>query len=436
MNEQNVIAVSAAEYLSTLRRLGAPQRLVVAVSGGPDSMALLRLAAREAETGDRRILAATVDHGLRAASRSEAEAVGRWCAAAGVEHRILAWTGDKPAAGIQAAARSARYRLLAEFAGREGFEAILTGHTADDQAETVFMRLARGAGPSGLAGMQEAGRIAAGPGEPVALLRPLLEFSRARIFATLAAFAQDFIADPSNDDPGFERVRTRAVLAALAEQDILTAEALRRTAARMQNASARLEAMENAFFAAAAGVFSAHGWASMAATETPPPPRLIARLIRAVAGGDYQPAEEAAESACAAALDGRAASLGGTILKKSGKRIFVYREPAALFGRAGVAAMAPARLEAGARILWDGRFIVSNEGKAPVAIVPLGREGLADDEWGEGLADDGAPPEALQLIPALLDAGGGPNRPVFAAPGLDARALAEERFFARLVRFP
>lgn len=433
MNEQDVIAVSAAEYLSALCKLGAPRRLIVAVSGGPDSMALLRLAAREAETGGRRILAVTVDHGLRAASRAEAEEVGRWCGAVRIEHRILAWTGDKPAAGLQAAARSARYRLLAELAAAENFEAILTGHTADDQAETVFMRLARGAGPAGLAGMPAAGLIAAGPGEASALLRPLLEFSRARIFATLGAFGQDFIADPSNDDPGFERVRTRAVLAALAEQDILTGEALCRTAARMQGAAARLEAIENEFFAAAGGVFSAHGWASLTAGDAPPP-RLIARLIRAVAGGDYQPPEETAETACASALEGKAASLGGAILKKSGKRIFVFREPAALLGRTGVAAMAPARLDAGARILWDGRFIVSNRGEAPVDIVPLGREGLAEEE-GEG-SGESTPPEALQSIPAIPGAAGGPNRPVSGAPGVLARAIAEERFLTRLVRFP
>lgn len=434
MNEQDVIAVSAAEYVSALSRLGAPRRLVLAVSGGPDSMALLRLAAREAERGERRILAATVDHGLRAASRREAEAVGRWCAEVGVQHRILAWTGDKPAAGLQAAARAARYRLLADLAEQEGFEAILTGHTADDQAETVFMRLARGAGPFGLAGMQAAGRIAAGPGEPVALLRPLLDFSRARIFATLSSFTQDFITDPSNDDPGFERVRTRALLAALAEQDILTADALRRTAARMKDASARLEAMENAAFAAAGGAFSADGWASMAAVEAAPP-RLVARLIRAISGGDYQPDEAAAEGAFLAAREGRAASLGGTILRKSGERIFVYREPAALLGRAGVAAIAPARIEAGARLLWDGRFILANQSKSPVDVVPLGMESPGEGGW-EWSRGDSAPPEAVFSVPAVVGPGGGPGRPYSSAPGLQARALAEERFFARLVRFP
>lgn len=422
----------AAELQSALARLGAPRRAILAVSGGPDSMALARLAAQGAAAGGGDVLAVTVDHRLRPGSRAEAEQAGRWCRAAGLAHRILAWEGPKPSTGIQAAARAERYRLLAGLAAGEGYDAILTAHTAGDQAETVFMRLARGAGPRGLAGMEARIMIAAGPLEPVLLLRPFLEFPRARIIATLDAFGQDFIADPSNDDPGFERVRTRALLAALAEQGLLTTEALWRTAARMRAAAARLEASENAFFEEAGGAFGDHGWASLAqGEENPPPPGLIARLIRAVGGGDHLPAEDAAAGALAAATEGRAASLGGAILKKARGRLTIYREPAAVLGRAGLAPLAPASVPPGGAILWDGRFIIANQREGPLAVAPIG-EGAPGRELAAAL---GVPPGAVQAAPAIVDAQGAASLAAADAPGLTVQSLAAERFSGRTLRF-
>lgn len=424
--------VTETEFGEALARLGAPRRFIVAVSGGPDSMALARLAAMRRSLHG--VLAVTVDHGLRAAARAEAEQAGEWCRAAGIDHRILVWEGDKPSTGVQAAARAARYRLLAALAEAEGYEAVLTAHNEDDQAETVFMRLARGAGPLGLAGMEPRLSIAAGPGKAVALLRPLLGFSRARIGATLGALGQNAIADPSNDDQGFERVRVRALLAALNEQALLTRQALVRTAARMRAAALRLETDENAAFAAADGRFGELGEISLALRPGGLPeglaerPGLVARLIRAAGGGEHAPAEEAAAAALEVLRGGGAASLGGVIIRRRHARLVFCREPAALFGRADVAPMQPEPLAPGGRMIWDGRFIIRNGGQTPLLIAPKG-PGSDDADGASG------PREALQTAPAVIGQDGAPNRLAARLPGVTVTALAEERFFGRVLRF-
>ncbi len=175
--------------------------LAVAVSGGADSMALLCLAAR---WGKRPLTALTVDHGLRAESAEEARRVKGWAEAQGVPHVTLAWRGEKPKANLQAAARAARYGLLAQWCRDARVEGLLLAHTLDDQAETVLLRLARGSGVNGLAAMAPATRL-----RGVTLLRPLLGISRARIVATLEALRQPWIEDPSNEDTRFARVRLR-----------------------------------------------------------------------------------------------------------------------------------------------------------------------------------------------------------------------------------
>jgi len=416
------------DYRATLAALGVPRRYAVAVSGGRDSMALMRLAAEDAKTGAD-VLALTVDHGLREGSRAEAEQTAQWCAAAGLPHRLLVWEGDKPATGKQDAARRARYRLLASEAEREGFPAILAAHTADDQAETVFMRLARGAGPQGLSGMASVSRIAAGAGAPLMLVRPLLGATREATRATCEAFAQPFIDDPSNDDPAYERVRARALLAALEEQKLLTRDALLKTAARARAASAVIAAAQERAFVAAAGCFHAGGWASLAARRVDAASAsMIARLIGAVSGGEHAPGEDEARAALAAAEETGAATLGGALLKRRGETLFVLREPAALLGRAGVAPMAPLNVAPGARALWDERFIAENRARTAASLAPLGPDGLAAlgpaTNVGRGLFD--APDEALVAAP---DAFFRENCPLALKP------LAEERFFAPILRF-
>jgi tRNA(Ile)-lysidine synthase len=175
----------------------------IAVSGGPDSLALLLLAAA-ARPG--RIEAATVDHGLRAESGREAAMVAALCGRLSVPHRILPadWS-EPPEANIQAEARALRYRLLNDWAIERGLSAIATAHHADDQAETLLMRLARGAGVGGLGGTKARRALS----EQVMLIRPLLGWRKAELVGLVSAAGLDAVDDPTNRDPRHDRSRIR-----------------------------------------------------------------------------------------------------------------------------------------------------------------------------------------------------------------------------------
>jgi tRNA(Ile)-lysidine synthase len=215
-------------------------RLGIAVSGGPDSLALLLLAAA-ARPGS--IEAATVDHDLREGSREEAQAVAAVCAELGVPHSILTidWRA-KPETAIQERARAERYRLLAGWAADRQLDAIVTAHHADDQAETLVMRLNRAAGVRGLAGMRSASPIPltrpSGERAPAALLRPLLTWRRADLDRICAVAQVTPVSDPSNRDARYERVRIRQALAAA---DWLDPAALAASAAHLASADEALD---------------------------------------------------------------------------------------------------------------------------------------------------------------------------------------------------
>ncbi|MCO5064724.1 MAG: tRNA lysidine(34) synthetase TilS [Rhizobiaceae bacterium] len=185
------------------------EKYVAAVSGGSDSLALLLLlkAHLDRSCPGAKLIAATVDHGLRPASAMEAEDVGRLCRDIGLEHVVLRWTGEKPIRGIQAAARLARHRLLGEFAASIGALAVFTGHTRDDLAETALMRGARGEG-RGSAGIAPATLF----GGSAWFLRPLLGVKRDQLRNYLVAQGVGWTVDPSNSDARFERARLRTAL--------------------------------------------------------------------------------------------------------------------------------------------------------------------------------------------------------------------------------
>ncbi len=216
--------------------------LVLAVSGGPDSTALLVLAARWAKRLKHapKLVAVTVDHGLRPEARREAQAVKRLARRLGVAHRTLRWTGKKPKSGLQKAARIARYRLLAQAALRERCAHILTAHTLDDQAETVLFRLARGSGVLGLAGMAQTSPLPVGGAGAIFLVRPLLDVPKARLIATLRAARVPYSDDPSNRDPRYARARLRTLMPALAREG-LDARGLARVAARLRRVESTVE---------------------------------------------------------------------------------------------------------------------------------------------------------------------------------------------------
>ncbi len=213
--------------------------IVLAVSGGPDSVALMWLAARWRRVLKKapRLVAVTVDHGLRKEAGREARDVKRLAKSLDVEHRTVRWTGAKPKTGVPSAARDARYSLLARSAQRHGASHIFTAHTRDDQAETVIMRLSRGSGLAGLAAMaRQSDR------DGVVLVRPFLDVPKSRLIATLEKAGIAFANDPTNHDPRFTRPRLRALMPALAAEGA-DARGLARLASRLARANAALDIM-------------------------------------------------------------------------------------------------------------------------------------------------------------------------------------------------
>ena len=231
-------AVADAEARALFRGLERLPGLILAVSGGPDSTALLLLAARWAKRLKHgpKLIAVTVDHGLRPEAAREAATVKRLARRLGVPHRTLHWRGRKPRAGLQEAARRARYELLAEAAADAGLAHIATAHTLDDQAETVLFRLARGSGIYGLAGMARAAPLPVGEARAIFLIRPLLHLPKARLIATLKAARVPYAEDPSNLDPRFTRARLRETLMPALAREGLDARGLARLAARLRRA--------------------------------------------------------------------------------------------------------------------------------------------------------------------------------------------------------
>jgi tRNA(Ile)-lysidine synthase len=235
-NQSPLSAPDAKRLFADWKRAPA---IVIAVSGGPDSVALMWLMARwrRALTQGPHLVAVTVDHGLRKQAAREAREVKHLAQMLELPHRTMRWTGVKPRTGLPAAARAERYRLLAKVARSVGATHIFTAHTRDDQAETLLMRLLRGSGIAGLSAMaRESER------DGVLLARPLLDIPKSRLTATLKRAGIDFADDPTNRDTSFTRPRLRALLPALATEGG-DARALARLAARLARANAAVEVL-------------------------------------------------------------------------------------------------------------------------------------------------------------------------------------------------
>jgi tRNA(Ile)-lysidine synthase len=246
-------AISGREASGLFRGLENLPGVLLAISGGPDSTALLVLAALWAKQlkPAPKLIAVTVDHGLRPEAAREAAAVKKLAGQLGVPHRTVRWSGRKPGSGLQEAARNARYELLAQAARREGIAHIATAHTLDDQAETVLFRMARGSGLLGLTGMARVAPLPVQAEQGIFLIRPLLHVPKARLIATLKAAKIGYSEDPSNQDPRFTRARWRTLMPALAREG-LDARGLARLALRLRRAEATVAVAVDAARAALA----------------------------------------------------------------------------------------------------------------------------------------------------------------------------------------
>jgi tRNA(Ile)-lysidine synthase len=395
--------------------------IAVALSGGPDSLALTLLLDRWVSRRRGTVTALTVDHGLRAESAAEARQVGRWLRARGIRHIVLRWQHDKAGrhwrGGVQAAARAARYRLLGEWCRTHRVLHLALAHQQEDQAETFLLRLSRASGLDGLSAMAPVAER-----DGVRLIRPLLNVPRARLLATLRARNQDWIDDPSNRNLKHARVRLRNLLPKLGDDGVTPAR-LAATARELGRRRAIIDDGVAELLARAAQPYDA-GYVTIDAAALRSAPAEIARhglarCLQYVGGQAYGPRLDRLERLYKAIADGAPllpATLGGCrILPRAGGRLLICRESGLAQPRL--------RLTPGSPAIWDGRFRVQISARraaperrqAGVFVGCLGPEGWAEiTSRRPDLRDHPLAPAARSALPALWRAGR-----VIAVPHLD-----------------
>lgn len=295
--------VTGAEFAALMAPLGPfSDRIAVGCSGGPDSLALTRLADAWARGRGASVLALIVEHGLRAESAAEAAALAEGLAAVGIAARILP-LGLPSGPGLQERARRARRAALLAACREAGAPHLLLGHHAEDQAETVLFRALRGSGDAGLAGMAP---LTVAP--EALILRPLLPISKARLEASLEGWPIRPVRDPSNANPRFARARLRAAGGAVAAS--ITAESFARRRARQAARVAERLAGAVRLVPEGCAEITPDRLGRDAVAR-----RLMAALIRAVGGGEHAPAD----AAVAALLARGSGSLGGAAWLRGGR---------------------------------------------------------------------------------------------------------------------
>lgn len=367
---------------------GRPARLGVAVSGGGDSMALLHLLADWRDAAGPILHAVTVDHGLRPEAAAEADMVAAACLHFGLAHDRLRWDGSQAIGNLPDAARRARYGLIADWARARALDMVALAHTADDQAETVLMRLARGSGVDGLSPMVARRRHLG-----VTWVRPLLQARRADLRRFLQDRGQGWADDPTNDDPAYDRVQARRALAVLQPLGI-TAEGLIATAHRM--AMARDALGRTAADLARVAVTAEAGDLVIARAPFIAAPfeiqaRLLAQALIFVASADYRPRWSALTAAHGAMIAGKGATLHGCMILPAKGAFRILREPAAV--QATVAAPGE---------IWDGRWRLTGPQDKGLTLRALGEAGLA---LCPGWRETGHPRPSLLGSPAVWQGG-------------------------------
>lgn len=412
MSSSALEPVGSDEFAALMARLGPFELrpvIAVAVSGGADSMAAALLTRDWARNLGGRAVGITVDHGLRSESADEAALVSQRLTALGIESITLEWSGDKPDANIQAAARHARYRLIAACCAREHILHLVLGHHQEDQAETFLMRLSRGSGLYGLSAMTVVQEQA-----DHRILRPMLGLSKRRLVETLKAREIAWIEDPSNEDRKYTRTRVRHLLPSLSAEG-LPASKLAGTAQRLGQARSGTEAVVSAALARAVSIHPT-GVALVAPQLLAGLPRdtalrCLARILTTVSGSSYGPRLESLECLCDKMLNGLTA--GVTL---SGCRLMPWRQGLVVCRENRHISRIPLKVNCLTR--WDGRFdVMLAENLASVVgalkIGALGREGWAGIRKQLDPEALGFPPLAGDAVAALWDDEG-----VVAAPHL------------------
>lgn len=363
-----------------------PRSLAVAVSGGSDSTALLLLSFEWAKRNQVVLRAVSVDHGLRDAAKEELKLVSSLCRELGVSHDILRWRDWDKRGNLMDEARKARQNLIADFARNDGIAHILLGHTLDDQAETLLMRLARGSGIDGLSGMFPRREYLA-----VTWLRPLLPFSRAGLRDFLLSQDVPWSDDPTNDDLRFDRVKMRKALALLAPLGI-DIEGLAETASRMQLAREALEiatqtaAQDLAEISPAGDVLLKR--AGLLALPDEIKLRLLSHCLKYVSSSTYRPRLMALKTLTKAIGTGGSHTLMGCLVTTPEDGMVHFgREPNAV-----------ANSQSDPADLWDNRWRLTGADPASLEIRALGEAGL---KLCKNWRQTGLPRESLVAGPAV-----------------------------------
>ena len=374
--------VEPEEFARAASPLFGEGRVALAVSGGADSLALMHLANEWCRREGRESpVAVTVDHDLRTASSQEARDVHSWAQQAGIEHTTLKWLHGGPTANLQSQARQARYSLMGNWMRAKGLATLATGHTADDQAETFLMRLARGSGLEGLSGMKVLAPFPSAAQAGLMMARPLLGFSHARLVETLRARNLTWIEDPTNDDTRFLRVQVRKLIPELASLGITTGR-LTETAAHLARANSLVSDLARELAEQAVEAWP-WGYALLDTRRLGDAPeelacRVLARTLKTVSGAEYPPEYAQTMSVLEWLRDpegdaGR--TLGGCRLARRPEgRVLVCREDAALERDNPVCIV-----RAGETMVWDGRFSVLvpvEAGSGEFEVKAVGAHGL------------------------------------------------------------
>ncbi len=363
-----------------------PQKLGVAVSGGSDSLALLHLLHDWSREGGAEIFAVSVDHGLRAEAAQEAAYVGEICKKLGVPHDVLRWQGWNGQGNLSDRARRARYSLIGEWAETHALPCVALGHTADDQAETFLMRLARQAGVDGLSAMSERRRIGR-----VEFCRPALKITRQALRDDLLRRGVKWVDDPTNDNPDYDRVRVRQMMPAL-EQLGLTATGLSNVAGHM--AELRTMLYWYVFLAARDLVSMRSGDILIERKGFRTLPKDIARrlmqqALRWVNGAEYSPRGQAMDLLLESIRGGTGMTLQGCLITISKTHLRITRE-----------AQAVAKVVSTAGEPWDQRWCLDGAWRDGYEIRALGFQGLQDcPDWHE----TGLPEATLKASPAMWE---------------------------------
>ncbi len=377
--------------------------VIAAVSGGSDSLGLLFLLRDYMAMlkNPPRLIAVTVDHRLRAESKAEAENVGLLCRQYGIEHRILVWDDAKPASGLAAAARTARYRLLVQAARDAGGAFIVTGHTQDDQIETFLMRKERSAHAEarGLAAMSSRSLLdGLGLEGSVELDRPLLSVSRQALRDDLQGRGINWVDDPSNANTKYERPRIRLGIAAEADRQTVLDQIAEAGAARERDNAALIAALGNPASLRVDVTDALLVDPQLYAVLPDNVRRLFAGLLAAIAGGRRFLPGDSERSRIERVLSGdddnHRLTVFGALIERgdNGAPHRFLREKRNL---------PKLRLERDKPIIWDGRFRFLNEGKMDFELAAPGRQELADFLKSQNIEIESRRREALLVSPAL-----------------------------------